>query len=151
MRRANSGGRLFTPFPLTFASTQAPVRRPRQGSAVLRLAAWPEASCPARDARSKPPAVLEECARFCGRDRALNFSGDREPGAWNNGQGFRKPSSQFGEGGWRGLHASRKNLAAGACPLIATACIECCSVNLSVRAACCSPTAPSRPADRRQP
>ena len=54
-------------------------------------------------------AVLEECARFNeGVIAPLNFSGDREPGAWNNGHvstaaGFKEAFKQFGEGGWQGL------------------------------------------------
>ncbi|MCW7537733.1 acyl-CoA dehydrogenase [Aquabacterium sp. A7-Y] len=75
-------------------------------------------------------AVLEECARFNeGVVAPLNFEGDKNPGAWKNGEvstapGFKEAFRQFGEGGWQGLQHPAEFDGQGLPKTIGAACVE---------------------------
>ncbi len=75
-------------------------------------------------------AVLEENAKFCSEVIApLNFSGDKEPSYWHDGQvttskGFKEAFKAFGEAGWQGVQHPVDFGGQGLPKLLATACIE---------------------------
>jgi hypothetical protein len=75
-------------------------------------------------------AVLEECAKFNeGVVAPLNWSGDQNPGAWNNGvvttsPGFKEAYKLLGEAGWQGLHQPTEFGGQGLPKTIGAACIE---------------------------
>lgn len=75
-------------------------------------------------------AVLEENAKFCGEVIApLNFSGDREPSTWHDGQvstskGFKEAFKAFAEAGWQGVQHPVEFGGQGLPKLVASACME---------------------------
>jgi butyryl-CoA dehydrogenase len=75
-------------------------------------------------------AVLEENAKFCGAVIApLNASGDKDPGAWHDGQvstakGFKEAFKAFGAAGWQGVQHPVEFGGQGLPKLLATPCIE---------------------------
>ncbi len=75
-------------------------------------------------------AVLEECGKFNeGVVAPLNWSGDQEPGKWNNGEvttspGFKEAYKALGEGGWQGVHQPSIYGGQGLPKTIGAACIE---------------------------
>jgi 3-(methylthio)propanoyl-CoA dehydrogenase len=75
-------------------------------------------------------AVLEECAKFNeGVVAPLNWSGDQNPGRWDNGvvttsPGFKEAYKALGEGGWQGVHQPAEFGGQGLPKTIGAACIE---------------------------
>ena len=75
-------------------------------------------------------AVLEECAKFNeGVVAPLNWSGDQDPGKWDNGvvttsPGFKEAYKALGEGGWQGVHQPAEFGGQGLPKTIGAACIE---------------------------
>jgi alkylation response protein AidB-like acyl-CoA dehydrogenase len=75
-------------------------------------------------------AVLEECAKFNeGLVAPLNWSGDQNPGSWNNGvvttsPGFKEAYKALGESGWQGLQQPTDFGGQGLPKTIGAACIE---------------------------
>jgi 3-(methylthio)propanoyl-CoA dehydrogenase len=75
-------------------------------------------------------AVLEECAKFNeGVVAPLNWSGDQDPGRWDNGvvttsPGFKEAYKALGEGGWQGVHQPAEFGGQGLPKTIGAACIE---------------------------
>jgi 3-(methylthio)propanoyl-CoA dehydrogenase len=75
-------------------------------------------------------AVLEECAKFNeGMVAPLNWSGDQDPGRWDNGvvttsPGFKEAYKALGEGGWQGVHQPVEFGGQGLPKTIGAACIE---------------------------
>jgi len=75
-------------------------------------------------------AVLEENAKFCGEVVApLNFTSDREPSFWHDGQvttskGFKEAFKAFGEAGWQGVQHPTDFGGQGLPKLVAAACTE---------------------------
>ncbi|MGE5713696.1 MAG: acyl-CoA dehydrogenase [Betaproteobacteria bacterium] len=75
-------------------------------------------------------AVLEENARFMGEVVApLNWSGDTQPGKWDNGNvttspGFREAFKAFGEAGWQGIQHPTQYGGQGLPKVVGAACME---------------------------
>ena len=75
-------------------------------------------------------AVLEENAKFCGGVVApLNGPGDKEPGAWRDGnvstaKGYKEAYKAFAEAGWQGVAHPAEFGGQGLPKLVATPCIE---------------------------
>jgi 3-(methylthio)propanoyl-CoA dehydrogenase len=75
-------------------------------------------------------AVLEENARFMGEVIApLNWSGDTQPGKWDNGNvttspGFRDAFKSFGEAGWQGIQHPTQYGGQGLPKIVGAACME---------------------------
>jgi butyryl-CoA dehydrogenase len=75
-------------------------------------------------------AVLEENARFMGEVIApLNWSGDTQPGKWDNGNvttspGFRDAFKSFGEAGWQGIQHPTQYGGQGLPKVVGAACME---------------------------
>jgi len=75
-------------------------------------------------------AVLEENARFMGEVVApLNWSGDTQPGKWDNGNvttspGFREAFRAFGEAGWQGIQHPTQYGGQGLPKVVGAACME---------------------------
>jgi alkylation response protein AidB-like acyl-CoA dehydrogenase len=75
-------------------------------------------------------AVLEENAKFCGGVVApLNGPGDKEPGAWRDGnvstaKGYKETYKAFAEAGWQGVAHPAEFGGQGLPKLVATPCIE---------------------------
>ena len=75
-------------------------------------------------------AVLGENAKFCGGVVApLNGLGDREPGAWRDGnvstaKGYKEAYKAFAEAGWQGVAHPAEFGGQGLPKLVATPCIE---------------------------
>ncbi len=75
-------------------------------------------------------AVLEENARFMGEVVApLNWSGDTQPGKWDNGNvttspGFREAFRAFGEAGWQGIQHPTEYGGQGLPKIVGAACME---------------------------
>jgi butyryl-CoA dehydrogenase len=75
-------------------------------------------------------AVLEENARFMGEVVApLNWSGDTQPGKWDNGNvttspGFREAFTAFGEAGWQGIQHPTQYGGQGLPKVVGAACME---------------------------
>ena len=75
-------------------------------------------------------AVLEENARFMGEVVApLNWSGDTQPGKWDNGNvttspGFREAFRSFGEAGWQGIQHPTEYGGQGLPKVVGAACME---------------------------
>jgi butyryl-CoA dehydrogenase len=75
-------------------------------------------------------AVLEENARFMGEVVApLNWSGDTQPGHWDNGRvttspGFREAFKAFGEAGWQGIQHPAEYGGQGLPKIVGAACME---------------------------
>jgi 3-(methylthio)propanoyl-CoA dehydrogenase len=75
-------------------------------------------------------AVLEENARFMGEVVApLNWSGDTQPGKWDNGNvttspGFRDAFRAFGEAGWQGIQHPTQYGGQGLPKVVGAACME---------------------------
>jgi 3-(methylthio)propanoyl-CoA dehydrogenase len=75
-------------------------------------------------------AVLEENARFMGEVVApLNWSGDTQPGKWDNGNvttspGFRDAFKSFGEAGWQGIQHPSQYGGQGLPKIVGAACME---------------------------
>ncbi len=75
-------------------------------------------------------AVLEENARFMGEVVApLNWSGDTQPGKWDNGNvttspGFREAFRSFAEAGWQGIQHPTEHGGQGLPKIVGAACME---------------------------
>jgi butyryl-CoA dehydrogenase len=75
-------------------------------------------------------AVLEENARFMSEVVApLNWSGDTQPGKWDNGNvttspGFREAFRSFGEAGWQGIQHPTEYGGQGLPKVVGAACME---------------------------
>ncbi len=75
-------------------------------------------------------AVLEENARFMGEVVApLNWSGDTQPGKWDNGNvttspGFREAFRSFAEAGWQGIQHPTEYGGQGLPKVVGAACME---------------------------
>ena len=75
-------------------------------------------------------AVLEENARFMSEVVApLNWSGDTQPGKWDNGNvttspGFRDAFKSFGEAGWQGIQHPTQYGGQGLPKIVGAACME---------------------------
>jgi alkylation response protein AidB-like acyl-CoA dehydrogenase len=75
-------------------------------------------------------AVLEENARFMGEVVApLNWSGDTQPGKWDNGNvttspGFREAFRSFAEAGWQGIQHPTEFGGQGLPKIVGAACME---------------------------
>ncbi len=75
-------------------------------------------------------AVLEENARFMGEVIApLNWSGDTQPGKWENGNvttspGFRDAFKSFGQAGWQGIQHPTRYGGQGLPKVVGAACME---------------------------
>jgi butyryl-CoA dehydrogenase len=75
-------------------------------------------------------AVLEENARFMEEVVApLNWSGDTQPGRWDNGNvttspGFREAFRAFGEAGWQGIQHPTQYGGQGLPKVVGAACME---------------------------
>jgi alkylation response protein AidB-like acyl-CoA dehydrogenase len=80
--------------------------------------------------RETVEAVLEEYAKFCSEVIApLNFSGDKHPSYWHDGQvttadGFKEAFKAFGASGWQGIQHPADFGGQGLPKLVATPCIE---------------------------
>ncbi len=75
-------------------------------------------------------AVLEENAKFCSAVVApLNYSSDKEPSFWHDGQvttsaGFKEAYKGFAEAGWQGVQHPQEFGGQGLPKLVGTPCIE---------------------------